>query len=528
MARSSSGFSLPETGLCADAPVTQDRARPRLRSLGAIFFAAGLLMPVTRAFALWDDKLQLFAEEKVTHDDNIFRISKDLDPEGDTYRTTSLGFNLDAPVSRQRFQMGYTWNATRYDRFTDLDSDGHDARAIWLWQFGNDASGQLGYTETSALASFAFTQSRTPDRLKTQQAFFNAAYMVTPRWRLQAGVKGLDQTNGDPLRQIFDVNVLYTDVTASYITPANTSMGLSARTEDGSFPNPGSSADNAYHQDSVGVVADWTITGASHVSARADRVSRRYAHVPQQNFDGETARAEYDWKPTGKLSLAAVAQRDIYPYLDIGSSFVLVKGVTLRPTLSLTEKIDVLLTRPATGSSLQSGTRTSEGPRSRGVRLVELDVAAPAVARRARSRRSQEVREALRSRVVHDHAELVPYPNIELVVDTGLALVVAANNKVDVIVREGLVRPRRAANETGTGRLAVGVGTCTLLEVSRNAGPVNVHTEPVVDVLQVPPVRRAVLAAAADAEGRLVAVEEDETAARHEVARPGKRRAAYE
>lgn len=341
MARSSSGFLLPETGLCADAPVTQGRARLRLRSLGAIFFAAGLLMPVTRAFALWDDKLQLFAEEKVTRDDNIFRISKDLDPATDTYRTTSLGFNLDAPVSRQRFQMGYTWNATRYDRFTDLDSDGHDARAIWLWQFGSDASGQLGYTETSALASFAFTQSRTPDRLKTQQAFFNAAYMVTPRWRLQAGVRGLDQTNGDPLRQIFDVNVLYTDVTASYITPANTSAGLSARTEDGSFPNPGSSADNAYHQDSVGVVADWTITGASHVSARADRVSRRYAHVPQQNFDGETARAEYDWKPTGKLSLAAIAQRDIYPYLDIGSSFVLVKGVTLRPTLSLTEKIDV-------------------------------------------------------------------------------------------------------------------------------------------------------------------------------------------
>jgi len=298
-------------------------------------------MPVARAFALWDDKLQLFAEEKVTHDDNIFRISKDLDPEGDTYRTTSLGFNLDAPVSRQRFQMGYTWNATRYNRFTDLDSDGHDARAIWLWQLGNDASGQLGYTETSALASFAFTQSRTPDRLKTQQAFFNAAYMVTPRWRLQAGVRGLDQTNGDPLRQIFDVNVLYTDVTVSYVTPANTSAGLSARTEDGSFPNPGS-ADNAYHQDSVGVVADWTVTGASHVSARADRVSRRYAHVPQQNFDGNTARAEYDWKPTGKLSLAAIAQRDIYPYLDIGSSFVLIKGVTLRPTLSLTEKIDVL------------------------------------------------------------------------------------------------------------------------------------------------------------------------------------------
>ena len=65
--------------------------------------------------------------------------------------------------------------------------------------------------------------------------------------------------------------------------------------------------------------------------------------MPLQTFDfvGYTARGQYDWKPTGKLSLAAVAQRDIYPYQDIGSSFVLVKGVTLRPTLKVTEKIDV-------------------------------------------------------------------------------------------------------------------------------------------------------------------------------------------
>jgi exopolysaccharide biosynthesis operon protein EpsL len=329
----------------------QGRAGLWLRIVGGAIAVAGLFLPAMEAFALWDDKLTLLAEEKATHDDNVFRISKDVDPatigassRGDTYRTTSLGFNLDAPVSRQRFQAGYTWNATRYNQFTDLDSDGHDARATWLWQLGNDASGQLGYTETFALASFAFIQSATPDPLRTRQAFFNAVYLVTPRWRLQAGVRGLEQTNGDPQRQKFDVNVRYIDVTVSYVTPANTSVGLSARTEDGSFPNPGTSVtsvDNAYRQDSVGIVADWTMTGASHVSARSDRVRRRYAHAPQQDFDGETARAEYDWKPTGKLSLAAVAQRDIYPYLDIGSSFVLIKGVTLRPTLSLTEKIDV-------------------------------------------------------------------------------------------------------------------------------------------------------------------------------------------
>jgi len=327
----------------------QRRIHLWFRIAGGTIAVVGLFLPAMEAFALWDDKLTLFAEEKATYDDNVFRLSKDVDPaivilsssKGDTYRTTSLGFNLDAPVSRQRFQAGYTWNENRYNRFNDLDNEGHDARAIWLWQLGNDLSGQLGYTETSALASFAFTQSRTLDRLRTRQALFNGAYMVTPRWRLQAGVRGLDQTNGDPQRQIYDINVRYTDVSVSYVTPANTSVGFSSRTEDGRFPNPGISVDNAYRQGSVGIVADWTLSGATHLSARADRVSRRYAHVPEQNFDGNTARAQYDWKPTGKFSLAAVVQRDIFPYVDIGSSFVLVKGVTLRPTLSLTEKIDV-------------------------------------------------------------------------------------------------------------------------------------------------------------------------------------------
>ncbi len=341
------GFQSPELGRLSEATVTPRRGalrRTRLwfRIAGSTIAVAGLFLPAMEAFALWDDKLKVFVEEKITRDDNVFRFSKDLDPVGDTYHTTSLGFNLDAPVSRQRFQVDYTWNATRFNQSTDLDFDGHDARATWLWQLGNDVSGQLGYTETSTLASFAFTQSRTLDRLKTQQAFFNAAYLVTPRWRLQAGVRGLEQTNGDPPRQILDVKVRSTDFIVSYVTQASTSVGLSVRNEDGRFPNQGSTVDNnAYRQDSVGIVADWTLTGASHVSARADRVRRRYAQVPQQDFDGNTARAEYDWKPTGKFSLAAVAQRDIYPYLDIGSSFVLVKGVTLRPALSLTEKIEV-------------------------------------------------------------------------------------------------------------------------------------------------------------------------------------------
>jgi exopolysaccharide biosynthesis operon protein EpsL len=353
------GFLQAEPGFPFEAAVTAIRGAQGHAGLwflivGGVIAVAGLFLPAAKAFALWDDKLTLFAEEKATRDDNVFRISKNAAPEdigassrGDTYRTTSLGLNFDVPVSRQRFQGAFARNDTRYDQLTGLDFTGHEARAMWLWQLGNDASGQLGYTETLALASFANIvsfkndQSSRPDPLKTRQALFSAAYLVTPRWRLNAGVSGLELTNGDTARQSFDLDVLYTEVALSYVTPANTSVGLSARTEDGRYPK--SPVDNAYRQTSAGVVADWTPTGASHLSARGDRFSRRYADVSLQTFDfvGYTARGQYDWKLTGKLSLAAVAQRDIFPYQDIGSSFVLVKGVALRPTLRVTEKIDV-------------------------------------------------------------------------------------------------------------------------------------------------------------------------------------------
>src|SRR5205823_14554469 len=114
---------------------------PRYRKLapmvrfGAAIIAAGVLVPATDALALWDDKLELFAPQTLTRDDNVFRISSDLpaavlglSSKGDTYSTTSLGFNLDVPVSRQRFQGGVTWNKTRYDRFIGLNWEGHQAR----------------------------------------------------------------------------------------------------------------------------------------------------------------------------------------------------------------------------------------------------------------------------------------------------------------------------------------------------------------------------------------------------------------
>jgi len=313
-------------------------------------------MPVTDVSALWDDRLELFVAEKATRDDNVFRISSSRDPasvlgmpsKADTYYTTSLGFNLDVPVSRQRFQGGLTWNDTRYDRFKILDLTGRDGRAAWLWRAGDDFDGRLGYAETLALASLANVrsgvQSGTPNPLLRQRAFFNAGYRLTPRWRLGGEASRLEQSNEAATSKVNDITVESAGVAVTYATPIGNQVAISLHEDKARYPNPeivaGGAFDNAYRQQRLAIVTDWTVTGRSHLNAQAGGVRQSYQQLPQRDFQLPTFRLTYDWKPTGKLTFTAVAQRDINAAEEVTIGHVVVKGLALRPAFRLTEKID--------------------------------------------------------------------------------------------------------------------------------------------------------------------------------------------
>ncbi len=325
-----------------------------LRWLSTVLVSAAVLVPATDAAALWDDKLELFVAETVTSDDNVFRISSRADPvaivgspsRGDTYTTTSPGFNLDIPYSRQRFVGGMKWNYTRYNRFKVLDFDGHEGRAAWRWQAGNDLSGQLGYSETLALESLANSRAGmltgTPNSLETRRAFLDASYQLTPRWQLRGDVSRLDQDNGLATRAINDIIIEGAGLAVSYVTPAKNQVGLGARVEEGRYPNRPDLAANpfvdAYRQYNADVIADYTITGHSRVRARAGWVRRSNEQLAQRDFDEGAYRVDYDWQATGKLAVNAVARREVSPLDETYSSFVLLTGFALNPTLRLTEK----------------------------------------------------------------------------------------------------------------------------------------------------------------------------------------------
>ena len=323
--------------------------RRRCRSPGRLWRALRVAAYLAAAFAppeaaaLWDDRLELFAAQAVTRDDNIFRLPAGSDVLlglpglDDTYRSSSLGIKLDVPLSRQRFQGALEVSRVRFERFSELDFEGHSGRALWDWGVGDDLKGKLGFSQRRTLASLASVQegqqSRIPNVLTTRQAFAAGDAMLTPSWQLQLEASRLEQSNEAPQRLPNDLVLDRGEARLGYVSGAGNRLGLRGRLARGTLPNPqlvdGVPVGNSYRQRESGVVAEWSPGGHSRLRAHASRVRREYDERPQRDFDGRAYELAFDWALTGKLALAAIAQRDISDTEEIQVSFVLAERIAL-------------------------------------------------------------------------------------------------------------------------------------------------------------------------------------------------------
>jgi exopolysaccharide biosynthesis operon protein EpsL len=304
------------------------------------------------AFALFNDRLELYADETYTYDSNVFRLSKDVDPatitgggKSDQWFTTTLGFNVDVPVSLQRFELSGTFSDFRYKNFKDLNHHEHTARAAWDWAVRKELSGDLGYAEQQHLASFANIQGTTPDIVKNRQAWFNGAWLITPSWRAHTALNAGDSRHGDPARQVNDLEAESAEAGLSYVTAQENRVGGAVRFETGKSPHSillqGVDFNNEYRQKSLGVQGRWVLTPQSRLDGRLDYTKREYDQFSNRDYSGPTARGTYTWAPTVKTRVATTIYRDVAPLEDIQSRFVLVTGVSVKPQWDVTQKVSV-------------------------------------------------------------------------------------------------------------------------------------------------------------------------------------------
>jgi len=330
-------------------------------TLRGLAMAAAILVWAGNAHALADGQFEPFASYAVTRDDNVFRLSSASDPAtvlgtpstADTFNTASAGLNFDVLAGRQRFVGGVWVNDNNYDQFTVLDFTEVHGRAAWHWQAGDGFSGRVGATTDRALASLANVQGGvqlgTPNALHTRKAFLDAAYLLTPQWRLRGEVNRLEQANAVAALTVNDMTSDGADLELRWLSPAGNQIGLALQAQDASLPNlqpvGASLIDNSYQQSRVRLVTDWTLSGHSHLIASAGMVSRRYVQLPERDYETGIFHAAYEWTPTGKFTLFAMARRDIAAPDEVNAgvnvSFVLDQSIALRPVYRMTEKVSL-------------------------------------------------------------------------------------------------------------------------------------------------------------------------------------------
>jgi hypothetical protein len=310
------------------------------------------LSVATPAFALFDDHVEVWAAENITHDSNVLRISKNLGPESvgatqldDWIYSTHLGINANAQWGQQLVTAEYTWYRSNYKYFDDLDFTGHTARAHWQWLWGQDKNGTLGYTEAEGLSAFNNIQKRAPDLVTSRQAYFTGNWLMTPRWKATLGAIAVQARHSDVERKINNIDTQSVELGGAYVTPLDNSAGLFVRYEHGKMPEPellpGFPLDftNEYNQYGVGATVVWNPAGHSRFDGKLEVVRREYEQVTDRNYTGPIIHALYTWTPTPKFKLLTAINRDVGPADDVQTSFVLVTGGYIRPMYQVTEKV---------------------------------------------------------------------------------------------------------------------------------------------------------------------------------------------
>ena len=325
------------------------------RNFRLLALAAPVLLWAAPAFAILDDRVELWAAENITHDTNVLRLSKHLNPTdigaaqlSDTIYTTHVGINGNLPVSQQLFTAEIQWYRSKYHYFKDLDFTGHAARAHWQWLWGQDKNGTLGYTENVGLSSFNNIQGRIADLVTSREAYFTGNWLATPRWRASTALTGIETRHSDPGRKVNDIDTQSGELGLAYVTPLDNSFGVLTRFEHGSIPHAIQITgfpigfDNEYKQYGIGANTIWVPTPHSRFEGRIEAVRREYQQATQRNYSGPIVRALYTWTPTPKFTLLTSASRDVGPAEDIQTAFVLVTGAYVRPRWSVTEKLSLL------------------------------------------------------------------------------------------------------------------------------------------------------------------------------------------
>jgi hypothetical protein len=304
-------------------------------------------LPGHAASAEQDDKqFDVYGAVGLAHEDNVFRQPGSGDPDSDMYRSATAGIRFSYPLSAQQFLGEAQGRTVDYDQLNQLNHEAWSVRGAWLWRAGSRFDGQLGVIADSSLASLANlssgAQSSTPNRLRQRRFDANGTYHVGVRWLLRGGVNRIEHRNRSA--QFRPSNMDRDEVTAglTYLSPSGNSMGVDGAYATAKLPVAQvvgfSPIDNSHSQRRFTAFLEWVPSEKSRVILRGGHVGRDYRQFSQRDFSSWSGSATYEWRPSARLTVVGLAQRDVSENEQVNVGYVMFHGIALRPVLQLGDK----------------------------------------------------------------------------------------------------------------------------------------------------------------------------------------------
>jgi hypothetical protein len=310
---------------------------------GLFLLLPATLLPLNVSLAAIEE-FSPYAYGRVVHDSNIFRVSGDTtDQQSDTIGHLGVGLESDWKLSRQHLLLDALVDRAKYDGQGQLDHTYIDGLANWAWQVGNLWDGNLGYEYKKELSSFTEQLVPTKDMRTTHRGFWNGGYQIHPDWKVSAGVDYADVSYQD--RNFLDRKTTTGSLAVQYKNTRNTYVGVAGDYAKNDLKDleiaPGTSVNSDYNVATISGIFSWEGSEKSSLEARLGYTDVRYDDLNDLDFQGTTGRLIYHWTLTEKTRMDAEIWRETTSLNNEITSYVLQKGVSIKPVWLATPKIKV-------------------------------------------------------------------------------------------------------------------------------------------------------------------------------------------
>ena len=297
---------------------------PRLLIGGLIMGAS-----VTPSQADQLDTVQPYIAGSIIYDDNVFRVSPEVNPaaegvtkgKSDAALATQVGLKLDKSWSLQHVVLDASLSDVHYRDYGYLSYTSTAYDASWMWQFTPHVSGTIAASQSNSLANYAdYRHVGQRDVITVDNRNFDLDWDIASGWHALAGLVQSDYSNSVPFVQQTSSRLDSSQIGAKYVAPSGNWVDLLVRQGHGSNPDQAldyvNLQDNAFQQRDVEMNVNWQLSGKSVFTATLADRNHQDAHFSQRNFSGLVGNLTYVWNPTGKLQLTVLGSRDLVTYVD--------------------------------------------------------------------------------------------------------------------------------------------------------------------------------------------------------------------